>query len=84
MMVAKIFSGKSVANGVFHLAKNESKLLYLTMAYTAQLMSVERDSDWSSFGSRPLTAAFRHICNISPGEFAFEHVTGKQHFKVPF
>ena len=69
--------GTSVANGVFHMARNESELMWETMS----LARSERDMIWSSVGSTPLTSALRKICGIQPGDFAAEHVTGKKNLE---
>ena len=63
--------GNSVANGVFHMAKNESDLMWKTMS----LARSESNMAWSSVGSVPLTSALRMICGIRPGDFAAKHVT---------
>ena len=66
--------GTSVANGVFHMAKNGSDLMWETMV----LAKSDREMIWSSVGSTPLTSALRKICGIKPTDFAAQHVTGKE------
>jgi len=63
--------GNSVANGVFHMAKNGSDLMWETMV----LAKSDREMIWSSVGSTPLTSALRKICGIKPTDFAAQHVT---------
>ena len=65
-----------MCNGVFHMAKNESRLLWNTMTYFAQQFNGQR---WSSGGSEVLTKALKEICDIKPEEFAFRHITGWLH-----
>ena len=66
--------GNSVCNGVFHMAKNGSELIWETMA----LAKSNQEMIWSSVGSTPLTSALRTICGIKPTDFAAQHVTGKE------
>ena len=73
--------GGSVANGFFHMFKNESQLLWNAMAYVAN--SLETELSWSSLGSTPLTRALRDLCGIKPGEFAYQFITGKRHTLHP-
>ena len=66
--------GGSIANGAFHMAKNESLLMWQTMKLARY---DPQTNNWSAVGSTPLTSAMRMICGIKPNEFAAHHVTSK-------
>ena len=53
--------GQTVANGVFHMANNQSDLIYETMENARKTYDAE---SWASLGAIPLTQALRNICKI--------------------
>ena len=67
--------GNSIANGAFHMAKNESLLMWQTMKLATY--ETQTNTKWSAVGSTPLTSAMRMICGIKSTEFAAHHVTSK-------
>ena len=66
--------GHSIANGAFHIVKNESQFLWNVMNYFKKQYSPNL---WSSGGSTIMTKAFREACNINLQEYGYSHLTGR-------
>ena len=66
--------GQSIANGVFHIVKNESQFLWSVMNYFQKEYSPNL---WSSGGSDIVTKAFKGACNIKPHEYGYRQITGE-------
>ena len=64
-----------IANGAFHIVKNESQFLWSVMNYFQRQYSPNL---WSSGGSVIVTKAFKEACNIKPHEYGYSQVTGEE------
>ena len=76
--------GQSIANGAFHIVKNESQFLWSVMNYFQKEFSPNL---WSSGGSDIVTKAFKGACNIKPHEYGYRQITGEdgtQNLKMNF
>ena len=67
--------GQSIANGAFHIVKNESQFLWSIMNYFQKEYSPNL---WSSGGSDIVTKAFKEACHIKPHEYGYRQITGEQ------
>ena len=66
--------GYKIANGAFHIVKNESQFLWSVMNYFQKEYSPNL---WSSGGSDIVTKAFKGACNIKPHEYGYRQITGE-------
>ena len=67
--------GQSIANGAFHIVKNESQFLWSIMNYFQKEYSPNL---WSSGGSDIVTKAFKEACHIKPHEYGYHQITGEE------
>ena len=67
--------GHSIANGAFHIVKNESQFLWNVMNYFQKKYSPNL---WSSGGSVIVTKAFKEACHIKPHEYGYSQITGEE------
>ena len=65
--------GHSIANGAFHIVKNESQFLWSIMNYFQKNYSSKL---WSSGGSDIVTKAFKEACLIESHEYGYFQKTG--------
>ena len=75
----KTSSGQSIANGAFHIVKNESQFLWRVMDYYKKQYSPEL---WTSGGSDIITKAFKVVCNIKPHDYDYDRITGEQYLSI--